>query len=253
MTRPGPRPPVACVPSADWKPRQEPRYHHRAHGTPARPGILVAGRVTRRRSGQAGDPAGFVPSANTYSIRDTCWHRKPRPAPFRRHRPIWTFRWTPRLIQHHACKTIRGRRAGDYQVSLMPVLDVPGLLLICPLTVRRPSRARPRGAQPGARTARPAAEARRGWPGRTWRGRGWPPGRAPRRGGARPGAGTPHGNPIDANCACGRPSERMSGPRLRRGINGALYRIHVRIPPPGKRRTFMNSSRKTVDGRGIPR
>jgi hypothetical protein len=45
-------------------------------------------------------------------------------------------------------------------------------------------------------------------------------GKAPRRGGARPGARTPHGNRIDANCACGRPFERKAGPRRRRGING---------------------------------
>ena len=116
--RPPPRPVTrsparlraARIPPADSKPRPEPRYHDRAAGHAIHgPEASFPGAVTRRRSGQAGDPAGVpfrqlirIPSGVPADTGNPC------PAPFRRHRPIWTFRWTPRLIQHHACKTIWG-------------------------------------------------------------------------------------------------------------------------------------------------
>ena len=51
--------PAARVPPADSKPRHEPRYHDRAAGHAIHdPEASFPAAVTRRRSGQAGDPAG---------------------------------------------------------------------------------------------------------------------------------------------------------------------------------------------------
>ena len=245
--RPPPRPVTrsparlrgARIPPADSKPRPEPRYHDHTPGRAIHcPEAFFPGAVTRRRSGQAGDPAGVpfrqlirIPSGVPADTGNPC------PAPFRRHRPIRTFRRTPRLIQHQACKTIWGRRAGDNQVRLMAVSDVPGLLLICPLTFRRPPRARPRGARPPARPGEAGGEAGEAGQGDVARAR-LGAGEAARgeaaRGRpalARADGGTPDGNRIDANCACGLPFERTTGPRWPARIHRPFTAFTFEFPP----------------------
>ena len=65
--------------------------------------------------------------------------------------------------------------------------------------------------------------------------------------------GTPDGNRIDADCACGLPFERTTGPRRPRGINGPFTGFTFEFPPQKKGGNSANSSRKMVDMGGKPR
>ena len=210
------------------------------------PEALFPGAVTRRRSGQAGDPAG-VPFRQLIRIpsgipADT---GNPASGPLRRYRPIRTFRRTPRLIQHQACKTIWGR-AGDYQVSLILVPDLPGLLPICPLAFRRPPYARPRGARPQAparRGRRRRGRARLARANVAWAGppcgRGRPAGRPqPRR------RRTPDRNLATANCACGMRGHSALFPRNPEACprKGAQFR------PQNSRNSSRSGGRKWLMG-----
>jgi hypothetical protein len=59
MTRTPARLRGARIPPADSKPPPEPRYHDRTPGSAIHcPEAIFPGAVTRRRSAQAGDPAG---------------------------------------------------------------------------------------------------------------------------------------------------------------------------------------------------
>jgi len=110
MTRSPARLRGARMPPADSKPQPEPRYHDRAARRAIHcPGSHLPGRGHQARGGHAGDPAGVpfrqlirIPSGVPADTGNPC------PPPSRRHRPIRTFRQTPRLIQHQACKTISG-------------------------------------------------------------------------------------------------------------------------------------------------
>ena len=129
------------------------RYHDRAAGRAIHyPEAFFPDSVTRRRNGRAGDPAGApfrqlirIPSGVPADSGDPCL------PPSGRHRPIRTFRRTPRLIQHQACKTICGGMR--FIIRLVNGgLNVPSLLLLCPWASSCPSA---RYASPVPHAARP--------------------------------------------------------------------------------------------------
>ena len=202
------------------------------------------GAVTRRRSGQAGDPAGVpfrqlirIPSGVPADTGNPC------PPPLRRHRPIRTFRRTPRLIQHHACKTIWGG-------ARVIISSVNGGLLMFPVScfcvLSRHLLVPAREVRvPGPRPGEAGGTRRRGWPGRTW------PGEAGAGGPGEAGRERCAGEALHPHASGA--FERTTGPRRPALNSRAFYRIHVRIPAGKTPRIFLNSRRKMVDGCGKAR
>ena len=255
MTRSPARLRGARIPPADSKPRPEPRYHDHPAGRAIHcPEAFFPGAVTRRRSGQAGDPAGVpfrqlirIPSGVPADTGNPC------PAPFRRHRPIRTFRRTPRLIQHQACKTIWGGVRVIIRCHLMAVHNVPCFLLHVSLSLsfRPPARCAAPGPGPArsvrrgpARLARAnVARARPGAGGGTAprppRRRGRPPAGRYRADGARRTVTAPA-----ANCACGMRGHcalflRNPEARPRKG---------AQFPPRNSRNSSRSGGRKWLMG-----